>query len=577
MTDFINELGKHLEHVIGSSRMTAATENWGRPEVMTRALAKAERYYASSQVTGGGDGQSIAEAILHFRNSRYLGGYRETKYVCIGASQEFSGWCLLQDHELREMLLERSGMGSDAQQLKYFEFLLCSYWSFPRDDKETSAATRIGWIRLRDWLNERRRYLDRSVKTKPLWFLTLNDHANLLADHPCKRYGEELLQGASAVLNEVFDKLAVGSDSWLRDEAVYAQIQAGTELVDIRFLACLPRLIDTASGRTRFRVSRSISIRGLALLVSRCAACDSTPEHISLRDATIAFIGNPWLHRAAWDAYVLDEAGRPDDRAREMVNGWLKVRLIKDFFGLLSEDRSADDRRLNYWLGFEPFIQHMWFALGADAVSDPRKEYVEIRQRASGRILNLVGATPTFNNAFLMHLGDYLVIEFGTAGNACYVYRYDRLPSRIKMRLNTTKSGVLVDIALLKAQGRVARLLHNGSWEPSFDAALCPLFGFVPSMVAHQPITRRTVSRKDSSEKSGAPTQGEPHSTTNHISSFSRLEFERFRYRHGLDVDDLGPKGGCLWVRTDTANALVNERLRNWGFTYRPAMGWWKE
>ena len=148
--------------------------------------------------------------------------------------------------------------------------------------------------------------------------------------------------------------------------------------------------------------------------------------------------------------------------AREMVNGWLKVRLIKDFFGLLSEDRSADSRRLNYWLGFEPMIQDMWFALGADAVSDPRKEYGEFRQRANGRLLDLAGSTPTSNNAFLMHFGEYLVIEFGITDNACFVYRYDRLPPRIKAGLANASSRATVDIADLKARGREARLLHNG-------------------------------------------------------------------------------------------------------------------
>ena len=67
-----------------------------------------------------------------------------------------------------------------------------------------------------------------------------------------------------------------------------------------------------------------------------------------------------------------------------MVNSWLKVRLIKDFFDLLSEDRSADSRRLNYWLGFlEPAIQDMWFVLGADAMGDKREDYTYF---ANGRI-----------------------------------------------------------------------------------------------------------------------------------------------------------------------------------------------
>jgi hypothetical protein len=253
-----------------------------------------------------------------------------------------------------------------------------------------------------------------------------------------------------------------------------------------------------------------------------------------------------------------------------MVSGWLKLRLIKDFFGLLSEDRWADSRRLNYWLRFEPVIREMWFALGADALSDPRNDYVEIRQRANGHVLDLVGGTPTSNNAFLMHLGEYLVIEFGVTANACYVYRYDHLPARIQRRLTNAKPGTVVDIAELKARGHAARLLHNGSWEPSFDAILCPLLGFIPSMAVDLRSLRRAAPLKNSSDHvASAPVSKMP--------SFSRQEFEEFRARHGFEVDDRVAKGGCLWVRVDAANPQISERLKNWGFTYRPAMGWWRE
>jgi hypothetical protein len=95
----------------------------------------------------------------------------------------------------------------------------------------------------------------------------------------------------------------------------------------------------------------------------RYARIPSKPEHILLRDAAVAHIGNPWLKKSVWDAFVLDERGNPDDAAREMVYGWLKRRLISDFFELMSADGSGDTRRLNYWLRFEPFVEDMWFAL----------------------------------------------------------------------------------------------------------------------------------------------------------------------------------------------------------------------
>jgi hypothetical protein len=580
MNKFLGELSSHLEKVMVFPRVSTAAEAWGNAEAMTQALARVRGHFDAPYVRGAKDAQSVAEVVLRFRSSRELNDSRETKYACIGASEEFSGWRVLEDAELLETLLRQAGSGSDRQRLRHFTCLLCSYWSFPRYESETSAASGIGWVRLRGWLAAQRAYLDQAIHPKPPWFTALTEHANLLTDQPCKRYARELLEngsaGVSAALSEALEMLAVGSDSWLRQEAIYAQVQACAELPDTQFQSLLGRMVEVAGGKTGFRLSRSISIRCLALLVSRYAVCGNTPEHIPLRDACIAFIGNPWLHRAAWDGYVLDKGRRPDANAREMVNGWLKVRLIKDFFGLLSEDRSADGRRLNYWLGFEPMIQDMWFALGADALSDPRKEYGEFRRRANGRLLDLAGSTPTSNNAFLMHFGEYLVVEFGITDNACFVYRYDRLPPRIKAGLANASAGAMVDIADLKARGREARLLHTGSWEPNFDGVICPLLGYRPS--AQAAPQRRPVAWHNGpaqGARAGAWVEYQPEAK--YMPTFTHSEFETFRSKYSLNIDDLRPRGGCLWVRTDAADNRVTERLLSWGFTYRPTMGWWKE
>jgi hypothetical protein len=97
-----------------------------------------------------------------------------------------------------------------------------------------------------------------------------------------------------------------------------------------------------------------MQIKCVASLVSRYAKCSERPEHQGLRDAAVSIVGNPWLRRASWDANVLGDTGQPDDGARELVYGWLKRRLITDFFELLSSDATGDRRRLDYWLRFEP-------------------------------------------------------------------------------------------------------------------------------------------------------------------------------------------------------------------------------
>jgi hypothetical protein len=260
-----------------------------------------------------------------------------------------------------------------------------------------------------------------------------------------------------------------------------------------------------------------------------------------------------------------------------MVNSWLKVRLIKDFFDLLSEERSADSRRLNYWLGFEPAIQDMWFVLGADAMGDKREDYTEFRQRANSRLLDLAGATPTTNNAFLMHIGDYVVIEFGITGNACFAYRYDDLPFRLRGCLHGKTLESSIDIADLKAAGYEARLLHLGSWESKFDEAVCPLVGFMPPVDSALRRSRGAAPAKNVQCITSANAYERSRQAFHPKRSFNRPDFNKFTLRHALKVHDLARQGGCLWVRTDASDAEVCESLRGWGFAYLHGKGWWKE
>jgi hypothetical protein len=546
MNTHLTDLRIQLSRAMGSSFAVNANEYWGKPEAMSKELALLRARFDSPLAHG--DTQSVEQAVMRYRQTGRLSEYRDIKYVCIGAAMEFSGWRLLEQAPLLDGLLKTAQLGSDRIRLRYFSCLLQSYWAFPRNSEMTSQASLDGWAALRDWLASQRRRLAASPGRKQPWFETLNEHANLLTTEPCACYGQELLAGVSAGMNEAFEKLGVPSDSWLREEAIYAQMRAGADQEDAAFKLCITRLVETTAGRGSIRISENIAKRCLALLASRYAACASHPEIISLRDAAIAFIGNPWLHRAAWDAYVLDKHGRPDSAAREMVDGWLKVRLIKDFFGLLSEDRNVDDRRLKYWLRFEPVIEDMWFGLGANAISDNGQEYTEFRRRASSRLIDLAGPDPR-NNAFMMRIGEYLMVEFGLTGNACFVYNYTRLPAGINSKLNSVDTRAWIEIGDLKIKGRGLRLLHGGLWEPEFDSKICPLIQFRP------------------------PRSGDFRSAD----TYSRFNFEKLVSQYCLQVDDRVKKGGCLWVITDDANSWVSESLRAWGFSYRRGRGWWKE
>jgi len=572
----LQALSSSLSTVFDASFTARTSDSWGNPRAMSMALAGVKRRFDSPLITS--NRQSVTMAITRYRRSGLLKSFLEIKYVCIGACEDFSGWRLLQDAALLNTLLKTAQQGSDRARMKCVACLLRGYWSFPRHVESTSELSQKGWITLRTWLAGQVRALNSSGISKPLWFQTLCRNSNLLGEEPCKPYQKELLQGTSQRLNEAYVDLGIPADSWLREEAVLSQVKAGTCLNDNGFKACISNLLTIVSGETEFKLSRQLSIRCISALVSRYATCTEKPEHIGLRDSAIDFIGNPWLHRAAWDSCVLNIDGTPDVEARQMLNAWLKIRLIKDFFDLLSEDNAADGRRLNYWLRFEPLIDDMWFVLGDVAMSDMRKEYVEFRQRAKGRILYLVGTTPPENNAFLMRIGEYLVVEFGKVNNACFVYEHGTLRADLKRKLLSQEFRASIDIADLKVSRHKNKFSHLGTWEPIFDYKICPILGVTP------PSSRKTSvpSRIPFPPKVVVVAPGVTGSislprTLGRGGRFNELEFRWFLTRNHLENDDLRTKGGCLWVRTNDSNAKLCEDLKFYGFAYKPGKGWWRE
>jgi hypothetical protein len=281
-----------------------------------------------------------------------------------------------------------------------------------------------------------------------------------------------------------------------------------------------------------------------------------------MRDAAVSIIGNPWLKRTAWDAWVKNANDQPDNEARELINGWLTRQLITDFFALLSSDGQADQRRLNYWLRFVSAIEGTpWLALGPDAMHNNTQPYRELRERAKGRLLPLENPGASSNNAFIMKMGEWLIVEFGVTGNACYVYPATPMPFSL--------GGMAISTHDLRDKIRGERLLHKdglSSWESNFDQAICPKVGHWPSSkIPNIPKTWKVVQSGNNKLNVGVP------------QSNIGLNIEKFAADWKLKVEDNRPVGGALWVCTDDSRAAISYALKNWGFSYKYGKGWWRE
>jgi hypothetical protein len=437
--------------------------------------------------------------------------------------------------------------GQDAvhRKLRCFQALLSAYLSFPLSQADGNAEA--GWRELRSWLQRQRLVLLGKLDNRPQWFDGLDRHADLLTDKPCDKYGADLLRGDAASLNDARNSLAIEAESWVMEAAVLSQMKAAARLDDRRFKEALPSLIQIATGQLGVKVGDRLRVKCIALLVSRYSRATATPEYPGLRDASVGVIGNPWLRKANWDAHVLLDDGSPDRQAREMVFGWLKGRLIQDFFELLSAEGSGDRRRLAYWLRFAPFVDDMWFALGPYAQSRNDENFREFRDRAKGRLLDLE-ATTSDNNAFVMRIGAYLAIEFGSKGNAFFLLEWEKLPKAVANALSSGRAQESIDIFSLKPRVNVLKKSHIDaptalkSWEQKFDDDLLPTLGVKPEQrPACVPNLEKLLEGRD------------------------------------IVVADTRASGGSLKLTPDERLVPIARQLSALGMVRRPTRGWFKE
>jgi hypothetical protein len=277
--------------------------------------------------------------------------------LCIGAGWlDVGGKGILVDRTLRGKLFSLAEtVTGRTKRLRTFRNLLYAYWSFPLHDDATPLTAIEGWKELRVWLKERHAAFSRHPARKPTWFNALTPYLHLLEENPCAPYAKSLLDGNLDELQRAIECLFIPTDSWLKTEAVMAQIGEAVQWPDDPFLGVLPDLLKMATGNAGIQVPDGVTQRAIAKLVVRYATQKQYEPHEGLFMLAVDKIGNPWRQRSAWDALVCDESGDPCSLSREMVNVWLKDRLIGEFF----TDSGQEKSRSELWQRYSVFMQEI--------------------------------------------------------------------------------------------------------------------------------------------------------------------------------------------------------------------------
>lgn len=518
------------------------------------------------------------EAVRRFWASHEVKSFRDAYLLAwsLTVPHKPQGQCILDDRSRLETVLT----GIDGFQVRASAYRRCyqglvkSYFTFDGLAGDIPGSTRSNWQRLRGYLAERNRLIQ-DKQFNPEWVDLAVSNKQLFGENPCESYAEALLRGDSGVIDHLCEQLGINKASWFLRELVLAQVRGATRLGNAQFQELLPRLLSLLAANEVLRD------RGMVLVLDRYSEVPGTPLHHGLRDHAIEWWRNPWLpsNETRWGGV------RP--AARSMVADWLKLEFIETFFTKLADDGLADPRRMNFWKKYVKAINHIEFALGSFARNSSDPDMVQLRTKMSGllRALDASGA----NNAFIMHMGPVVVVEFSSLRHALYGYDGKKpLPFDVSklLRLEVDGRNSLKSksecIIWWKHQDEV----HGwDKWEDSFEASLRKRFSVEPTAVAAlarrvpaaqatQPPTVRPIAAQsvaaeprdalDAWRVAAAPRE------------FSRPALNRFAKENGLTIEDLTGRGGNLWVRADASDETVNRVLTRWGFHSKPGKGWWR-
>lgn len=410
-------------------------------------------------------------ALRRLLDSGEIESARDLRYICYGLAHPVGPLKqrVLASAKAFDSLFTRlhTIAGEHKRLRRCYQGLLSTYCEF--DARNADEPMRGQWLEIRVFLD---RWLNEIVSTAPVpqWAVVLSEHRNLLCDTPCKRYSKALLDGNSEEFDSTMAALSISDKSWVLQEGTFSAIQAACEERDSVFTRRIPALIDLMQKHPL------IQEQGLIAVVSHYALIQHQTENKQLCEFSVGMWGNPLLNKnlKKWDLV--------GESATRMVAGWLKSRLIEDFFELLSVDGKTDRRRVLFWQRFIESIDDMYFALGINAYFRNNSEDMKrLRNTMGDHLLRLEGGSYT-NNGFFMLMGDKVIAEFGEMGNAVYIFHNhkDSMPFELRGTIRgtgKTEWRELPGAHHLRHQDNV----HNHSrWETRFDSYLSKKVGITP-------------------------------------------------------------------------------------------------
>lgn len=502
-------------------------------------------------------------AIYNFCKEPHFKSLKEARHVSFGLCLPITseGLSIMEDQQrLQAVLNEHTGIGQWLTEPRKFrrcyQGLIRSY--FHNSQNKVSENYKQNWNELRAYLYKHSRNIIDDNKN-PEWVGIAIENTALFDKYPCTPYATNVLSGNTEKFDAMCESLGIQKSSWFHRELILEQIRQVTQKEYADFVTYIPRLISLLETH---EIHRN---KGLQLMLNKYASVTNPALHEILRNAAVQWWGNPWLpsNDSQW--------GGVEKQARDMVSYWLKSEFVEAFFTKLAEDGLSDTRRAKFWLGYVKHMENVQFALGSTALYSRDPDFIKLREKMKGLYKELAGTTSS-NNAFIMTIGNLVVVEFSGMGNACYCYDkrkgipfgFDRpLEVRVDANNSLKQSKHLIKMSHIDSSG--------ATWEEKISSELNKHLNIsLDKSQETSSYNNTTTSKQVESKKSVRALR--PKTNTN----FSEEKLDALLQEHKLSIRDLRRLAGNLWVLTDDKNLDVNAQLLKFGFHYRANKGWWK-
>ncbi|WP_109476668.1 EH signature domain-containing protein [Paraburkholderia sp. C35] len=467
---------------------------------------------------------------------------------------------------------EDEAVGGRLWRLTWFN-LLVSYFSY--NPLTAKGMEHEGWLSLRKllagtWLHINSANGNAAV---PDWITTLRQHPALIGENAADEFADHYLVGDRAILDSIVENVGIPESSWFWHALVFSAVKASAAYNDEQFRVVIPRLIELIKSRPVFRDE------ALEALLARYHRIPGHPVHHELRDYVVG--KDVWRNPKLKAAGIATAWNRVPDAVWRMVLQWVNEGNLRDFFDVLAARNSADEGRLAFWSRYMRQISWTRLIFSSETVSLARsnKAVGELIAREIGAYATLYGNKNI--DAFIMQIGEYIVVEFSTTGNAAYVYdlatlRFDRY--------STTYHGGTEDLRYGFRTGARCRIIHNAGWQSSAAHELARL-GIRPDSDNKSPRSRHPMPFE--AQQTKAPPQSVPagpswappivpsRAEKQTPFSMSALEAQVEQFIGAYIDDRRQAAGGRLWVEDPRQDIALGRQLKAWGFKWANSRSAW--